>query len=279
MAAEIGVLVVHGMGTAPEEFAAPLIERVEARLADLGVAEGSVAWQAGHWSEHLDATERRAWERALSQGPVLSFLDLRRFVLTALGDAVAYRRENRGGQNVYLRIHTSILEHLRALRATLGDDRPLVVLAHSLGSIIMSDYIWNAQRNHPWSQGKNAFECMHTLAGLVTFGSTLPLFSLAVEPIQAIEFPPPQLTDPALRAAAAWHNYYDRHDILGWPIRTISESYEAVVTADHEINVGDAAVSWNPACHTRYWTDDDFVLPVAQQLERVVDAARAASRR
>ena len=60
MAADIAVPVVHGMGTAPRDFAAPLIERLEARLADLGVAEGSVAWQPGHWSEHLDATERHA---------------------------------------------------------------------------------------------------------------------------------------------------------------------------------------------------------------------------
>src|SRR5689334_13880500 len=219
---DIGVLVVHGMGTATADFWRPLARAVDDRLEELGVARGSVAWQPGHWAQHLDASEEELWRRA-RQGGAMDFASLRRFVLTALGDAVAYRRVDDGGADVYGAIHESIRGHLRTLRATLGADRPLVVIAHSLGSVIMSDFIWNAQHPNEHTIGRAPFECMQTLAGLVTFGSTLPLFSLAVQPIVAIEFPPRELAGP-LRAAAKWYNYYDRDDVLGWPLRTLSPS-------------------------------------------------------
>ena len=85
------------------------------------------------------------------------------------------------------------MAHLRALRATLGGDAPLVVVAHSLGSVIASDFIWDAQ--HP-ERGRGVaaeagtdFEGMRTLAGLVTLGSNLPLFTLALPRVLAVAPP------------------------------------------------------------------------------------------
>ena len=51
------------------------------------------------------------------------------------------------GHSIYLDIHTRIHEHLASLRAALGDqDKPLIVIAHSLGRVIMSDHIWDEQQ-------------------------------------------------------------------------------------------------------------------------------------
>jgi hypothetical protein len=48
---------------------------------------------------------------------------------------------------------------------------------------------------------------METLAGLVTFESTIPLFTLALDDILSIAFPPPTL--PAhLRGHAKWFNFF-----------------------------------------------------------------------
>jgi hypothetical protein len=110
---------------------------------------------------------------------------------------------------------------------------------------------------------------MRTLSGLVTCGSTLPLFSLALPAIEAITFPPPELDEP-LRAVAAWNNYYDPDDVLGWPLKQLSPSYRAAVSADHEINVGSWLSSWHPGAHGAYWSDRDFLDPLARQLAQVL---------
>jgi alpha-beta hydrolase superfamily lysophospholipase len=270
--ADVGVLVVHGMGTQPPDFAARFATDVGARLAGLQVDSARVAWGAGHWADILAAGQREVWKRSLAAGR-MDFQAIRRFVLDALGDAVAYRRTDVGvpGGTPYERVHERLHDVLAALRQQVGGDRPLVVVAHSLGSVIVSDYIWNAQRDNAWALGRTAFARMRTLCGLVTFGSTLPLFSLALPAIEAIAFPPPELAPP-LRAVAEWNNYYDRDDVLGWPLRELSPSYRAAVTADHEIAVGSWLTGWNPAAHAAYWTDASFLDPVARQIARVLQA-------
>ncbi len=273
MAADIGVLVVHGMGTQSPGFATGFIADVSDRLVDMKIDATRVAWSSGYWADILAEGQQDVWQRSRSAGR-MDYQDLRRFVLDALGDAVAYRRTDVRDQagTPYGRVHARILSELEELRTKVGGDRPLVVVAHSLGSVIMSDYIWNAQRNNEWAEGKNDFVCMRTLSGLITFGSTLPLFSLALPEIEAIRFPPTTLPDP-LRAVAAWNNYYDRDDVLGWPLKKLSPSYRAAVTADHEISVGSWKTSWNPGSHGEYWEDRDFLDPVARQLAAVLSAS------
>ena len=111
--------------------------------------------------------------------------------------------------------------------------------------------------------GLSAFERMRSLAGMVTFGSSLPLFSFAFTTITPIKFPAPQLNSD-LKKKAKWLNFYDPDDILGYPLKPISPSYRKVVTTDVAINVGGWLSSWNPASHSQYWTDNDFTKPVAQ---------------
>jgi hypothetical protein len=188
-------------------------------------------------------------------------------------------------------VHARIRERLAALRAALGDvDAPLVVVAHSLGSVIASDYAWDAQ--HPETgraRGANPFERMETLAGLVTFGSTLPLFTLALPRVVAIAPPraSPGLTE-AVRRVARWDNYYDPDDVLGWPLKTIApggplapgeHAYADAVDADHPIEVGGPLTGWSPLAHTAYWSDRDFLDPVAARIALVAHAARGVTPR
>ncbi|MGB5660030.1 MAG: hypothetical protein WBO54_11155 [Thermoanaerobaculia bacterium] len=60
-----------------------------------------------------------------------------------------------------------------------------------------------------------------------------------------------------------WLNFYDPGDILGYPLKPISEGYAEVVTRDIAINAGGVFSSWNPLSHNGYWTDNDFTQPVA----------------
>lgn len=288
-----GVLVVHGIGEQSEQaFAIPFIAELRRRLAERGVAAGEVAFGRGYWADLLNDRERRLLAQMAAGGP-LRYQALRGFVVNALSDAVAYRRGTADRRNLYYDVHARLLAAVRALRARLDDGAaPLVVVAHSLGSVIASDFIWDAQ--HPErgygvaaeAEGDSDFERMRTLAGLITFGSPIPLFTLALPKVLAIA--PPRASPalaPAIRAVARWENYYDADDVLGWPLRTLEPgaalgtgewAYADAVDADHAINVGGALDAWNPLSHVAYWEDRDLLEPAADQIAAVVVAGRGA---
>ena len=128
------------------------------------------------------------------------------------------------------------------------------------------DYIWDMQ--HPGGNpppGLSPFERMHTLAGMVTFGCNIPLFTFAYTNVVPIVFPAAELPDPGdVRDKAKWLNYFDPDDVLGYPLKSINAAYDAVVDEDIPINVGGLFSSWNPISHTKYWTDNDFTKPAAE---------------
>lgn len=271
MASEIGVLVVHGMGSQPPDFADGFIAGMQGRLLRLGVAPEAVAWRAGWWAGVVNQREADLW-RALSADHTLRYEDLRRFVISHFGDALAYQRVPSQGMDVYRTIHARIREHLAALREQMGGDKPIVVLAHSLGSAIVSNYIWDEQKSPTPETAPT--QRMETLAGLVTFGSNIPLFTLCLDEVVAIRFPVPALSGP-IRAAARWLNFFDADDVLGYPLRPLSASYHDAVSADLQINVGSILRSWNPLSHEEYWTDNDFTGPVATLIRDILLASRA----
>lgn len=268
---QLAVVLIHGMGSQDEGFAAPTISALSALLDRQGHDPAEVAWQAIHWADIL-ADRQRGYLDAARQAAEMDFLGLRRFVVSALGDIAAYQYVDTPSPT-YARIHDRVRQRIAELYThQLGaTPTPLVVLAHSLGSHIMSSYIWDTQRGHPTGADPESspFERFEHLAGLVTFGSTIPLFTFAHDPVVAIDFPGRAL-DRAVAAKARWFNFYDRDDVLGYPLKPTSPSYAQVVTADIEINVGGLVTSATPASHNGYWTDNDFTRPVADFLARLI---------
>jgi alpha-beta hydrolase superfamily lysophospholipase len=185
---------------------------------------------------------------------------------------VAYRRPNPGQYDHYQAIHQRVYERLAELSSRAGPVTPLVVAAHSLGSVIFSDHVWDEQRRR--GPGRDAFTRCETLAGLITFGSNIPLFTLGLEQVKPIAFPPSgsALSAP-VRDAARWMNYFDRDDVLGYPLREISPAYAETVHEDVSIGVGSLLAGWTPVSHTAYWKDAGFVDRVAGQVAAVAKAA------
>lgn len=268
---KLAVLVIHGMGSQREDFAVPMIGELKARLDRKGHDPSQVAWQAVFWADVLAERQRRYLEAAQASAR-LDFVTLRRFVVSALGDAAAYRFVD-GPSETYVRIHDRIRERIAHLYDAKLDatGAPLAVLAHSLGSHIMSSYIWDTQNGNPTGADPDAspFERLEHLAGFVTFGSLIPLFTFAHDPVVAIDFPGRALSDD-VAARARWLNFYDRDDVLGYPLKPTSASYDETVHADIEVNVGGLVASATPLSHGAYWTDDDFTRPVAAFLSQLL---------
>jgi hypothetical protein len=281
MPAKLGVLIIHGVGSQKKDFAEPMKKKLRKGICD----HAKIRWQPVYWAPILSRKENNLLRQLFPEGKPPHWFGLRDFVMNYVGDATAYRyiptspSQTKKANKTYNDIHKKVHEAIVDLRKNLGSaDKPVIVMAHSLGSVIMSDYIWDRQN---WDKqkrqdgdpekkqdedpyGKTKFERMETLAGLITFGSPIPLFTLAYRPVKSIKFPPKTLP-VNLRKKAKWLNFYDHDDVFGWPLKHLSKSYEDAVTDDFPINVG-----LSPLCHHEYWTDNDFTKPVAEYVSEIL---------
>jgi hypothetical protein len=264
---KLAVVVIHGMGSQSSAFAEPVKAEISKRIAEAGKDPADVAWLPVFWADILDAAQNRYLADARASND-LDWMGLRKFIVKALGDASGYQFVGEAS-STYVEVHNRIRVSIHDLyvKKLNSSPVPLVVLAHSLGSHIMSSYVWDCQRGNATGAdpASSSFERMEWLAGLVTFGSNIPLFTFAYDPVVAIAFPGQELP-PDVAVKARWRNYYDKDDVLGYPLKPISASYDAAVDEDIEINVGGFGASFTPLSHSAYWTDNDFTKPVAQFL-------------
>jgi hypothetical protein len=266
MSFQVAVLVIHGMGSQKSDFARAMIEELEERLRRRGKNPAAVAWQAVHWADVI-APRQDAFLQAITTEPAndIDFMRLRHFVISALGDASAYQNIRGRETSTYAAIHEVVRKKLNQLyEETLASAPcPLIIMAHSLGGHILSNYIWDTQHHRP--AGLSDFEAFKHLAGMITFGCNLPLFTFAHAPLERFAFPG-ELLSPQHQSLAEWHNYYDPDDVLGYPLAQLGGDYGAI--KDHPINAGGILTSWNPMSHLNYWTDNDFTQPAANYIAR-----------
>jgi hypothetical protein len=266
MTIELAVVVIHGMGSQSPDYADDMIDELNQRVSDSGKDAEAIAWQTIYWDDILQGRQLKYFRDAKRSGD-LDFISLRKFMLTAFGDASAYQKVDSDANTVYEEIHRRVEDVIHNLYVSdlASQPKPLIVLAHSLGGHIMSNYIWDVQ--HADNPPANAFERMDYLAGIVTFGCNIPLFTFAYEKVVPIAFPPLNLPGP-LKKKAKWFNFYDPDDVLGYPLKAINPDYRKVVARDIPINVGGILTSWNPMSHNKYWTDDDFTKPVVNFISK-----------
>jgi len=272
---KVGVLFIHGMGSTLDDFAHDAIQELRNRISGRGLNRDDVAWESVFWAPVLSTRETQLWVD-LSAENDLNWAKLRKFFINGFGNATAYQSVRDRRNDVYGKIHAAVHDSLKELRAKLGgEDKPLVVIAHSLGSVIISNYIWDRQKGRDADRfGETPFERMETLAGLVTLGSNIPLFTLAHNPVACVKFPPAGLPEN-LRKRAKWLNFYDSDDVLAWPLKPLSMGYADTVTEDIEVSVGNILTAWNPANHAAYWTDDGVIKPAAYLIGSLLEECQA----
>ncbi|MCU0437002.1 MAG: hypothetical protein MUC49_03745 [Raineya sp.] len=267
MSFKLGVLIVHGIGNQNPAYANDFIKDLQEKIRLFDKNPDAVKMMPTTWATEVQPDEEELW-RNVSHGEPLNFGKLRKFLISYVGDAVAYAGTPNKSNGMYQKIQRNIHETIEKLYIDLGkQDKPLIVISHSFGTQIISDYIWDRQKAHKENNldilADNDFERMNTLSGFFTFGSSIPLFTIGYHPLEAIEFPPKALPED-LKSRARWYNFYDVDDVLGYPLKNLSESYQQNVTDDVEVNVGNWLQSWNPLCHFGYWKDDDCLNSIAE---------------
>jgi hypothetical protein len=290
--AEIGVVIIHGMGDPAPDFAAPLISGLTRLLGDDAAA---VAFEPCFWSDILQTSEDEIWRRLEDSPAAMRLNFVRKWVVGTLGDPTGYLSgyEKRGVPVMHT-VHQRFAQSLAAVEGRLRDAAraPLVVLAHSLGCVVVTNYLWNIERaagevgtnsvstmhagarevaRYPF--GDSSFQRLETLTGLVTFGCNIPLFLPPALPYECVRFPRPMLP-PSLCDSARWLNIYDPYDILGYPLNDIWDEKHGTTIDDVTLEVGMPGLSMTPLSHTFYWNDGGFQSMVAGELKRVLAAAR-----
>ena len=198
------------------------------------------------------------------------------------------------------KVHQRFADSLGAIESELRDpaSAPLIVLAHSLGGVVVTNYLWNIERAAgevgqfvaaatPEKEsakaasrrpiGETKFQQLETLAGLVTFGCNIPLFLPPSAHYECVRIPRPSLPDE-LRKVARWLNVYDPYDILGYPLNDLWDERHGTTILDVAMEVGMPGISLTPLSHNYYWTDAGFQATVTAELNRVLAAATGLPR-
>lgn len=277
------------MGDPRPDFAAGLIRRLQKKL---GRDADDVAFEPCYWAPVLQQSQDRIWQKLLESGHEMDQKRMRRWIVSALGDPVGYLSGYmQDGAPVHLKVHECVRDALGRLAARLAepDTAPLVVLAHSLGSVVASNYIWNEERasgelrpagaalsgtlepSKRQPVGRTPFERMESLVTLVTYGSTIPLFLPPIEPLECIRFPRETL-HPKLRGVARWLNIYDPDDLLGYPIAAAWDELHGSRIDDVTVNIGIFPLSETPLTHTMYDRDGSFLDLVVDEVRKVREA-------
>jgi len=264
--AKIGILTIHGMGRQGPDFDHGLRERLLRRLD--GSTRNDVVFQEVFYQDIVQANEDTVWAAMDLAGGWFPrpwrklWGRAREFFLFGFSDAATYQNRPASDGSAYKKIHGKTLDAIDQLGATLGDEQaPVVIIGHSLGCHIISNYIWDAQGDKGiWSPTNQPtdFQKLGTAAYFFSAGCNIPLFVSGLDQIQAIQPPNDRFR---------WINYYDKDDILGWPLEPLSASYSQLVEDVALRNRG--LLSWTPMSHIEYWRSGTFLKPVARMINEL----------
>ncbi len=252
---KVAVLLVPGSAKSdPEfgqEFRATVAERFEKEIGRPEALD-QLVFEVVSWPTLFAPRLEDLWFR-LTAGPTLAYHDLRQFMLHFAASAAAY--QDRGRQSeIYWDVHSAFVDALARLRERAGPSAALCVVAHGLGCVMASNFLWDLQ--HARGRANDSpLERGETLALLTTMGSPQSLWGLGYPDFgEPIAFPAPALDRHYPRVWTQWQNLFDKDDVLAFPLQTLNDRYARVVL-DREVNVGGFLTGNTPASHAFYWAD------------------------
>ena len=285
MSQKIAVALIHGVGNQGPEFADIMTSELYEAFSDLlpnddKSVHDKMTIRPVYWADILARKQRVLWN-ILRHEDGLGLNTLRNFMMNFVGDATAYQ-PGRSRREIYERIHTRLATVLHELAEEAGPEAPLCVVAHSLGTVIAHNFFFDLGEilceTPEQLSSLSSCETGQTLALFYTMGSPLALWSMRYDNYIPIPFPGSALAELYSTLKPQWINYYDKDDVLAFPIRAISRGHFQLakegLLKDRQVNVGNLFRSWNPLSHMGYWKDKDVVKPIAQSL---FDAWQAAN--
>ena len=128
------------MGRASPTYADPL---QKALFEHLNEARRALHFAPVYYENLLSPNQSRVWKACSA---TLRWTRLRRFGLFFLADAGALESRKSEPDSAYTRVQIRIAQTLYDACRKTGPNAPLVLIAHSLGCQILSNYLWDAQK-------------------------------------------------------------------------------------------------------------------------------------
>lgn len=268
------------MGDTPVTYAENLNKRLAKKV---GEKWSNVYFESIYYADIFQDNQNNIFKR-IKAADDIDWLGLRKFLLFGFSDAAGFERNANQPASHYEQVQERILDALDRAYDEAGPHANVVLIAHSLGTHIISNYIWDAQSKAPqqgaWRLGGfedsptgsdlDKFRRLKTLKVLNFTGSPIPIFVAGISQgkIKAI-------TSRDKGYSFKWKNYYDPDDPLGWPLKNIStrntkESYKYEVNEDNAVNVGNLISNWNPLSHNSYWSDNNVLNPIAEDIKKMI---------
>jgi hypothetical protein len=312
---KLAVMLVHGVESAGEQYAARATELLRSeftRIAGVSADEALVI-EPAFWAPVFEPGQEQLSERLSGPGAkwLLNMLDalaarasqgstpallaaaataglrwlpglenahfptLRWLIVHYLGDAVAYH-SGTDGTGHYEQVQAVLARSLHELALKAGDDAPLAVLGHSLGSVVSSDFLYDLQgvaHGTPLYPGARAalddtpIERGETFGWYYTLGSPLALWAQRHPDFGVpLTVPHPEFAEHHPDQRGEWVNVYDPDDVIASPLRPLSDAWAGAVREDRRVGVGPWWLGWTPLAHPYYWNDRRVVTPIASQL-------------
>lgn len=277
-----GILVIHGMGDQQKESYKSFAAGISHFFSQMGGDSEQLVFNPIWWASLLSNEERQILERT-KQGELNFTATLRPFVVNYLADVIAYQKTfekkdfaeknagEYGDRGIYHIVQSLISKSVKDLKAGIGESSPIVMIGHSLGSIMLLNYLHDAEKSKAKKNEREwDYEDKINLAGLFTMGSPLALWLLRYKEFgKAISFPL-ETTLPQFRVKTKWINYYDRDDILAYPFKGLNETYTRLeCLQDVEVNAGNIFESWNPLSHNGYFKSTFIMEEIARYLHQL----------
>ena len=307
----LAVMLVHGVESAGEQYAARATELLRAEFTRIaGVpADEALVIEPAFWAPVFEPGQEQLSDRLSGPGAtwLLEMLDtlaarasqgsttallaaastaglrwlpglddahyptLRWLIVHYLGDAVAYRSGS-DGTGHYEDVQAVLARTLRELALKAGDDAPLAVLGHSLGSVVSSDFLYDIQAGRLAAEaaaalGETPIERGETFGWFYTLGSPLALWAQRHPGFgEPLTVPHPEFARHHPNQRGEWVNVYDPDDVIASRLRPLSDAWAAAVREDRRVGVGPWWLGWSPLAHPYYWNDRRVVAPIASQL-------------
>ena len=238
---KIGVLILHGMGRQKAGYADGLIDDLKRRLGATNIDPEEVKFEAVLYAPVFEDIQRRRapkMQRASHRWQIFSRL-ARKLLIFIFSDATSYR-------GTYVKVHKEVSMALGQLQNQIEDGAPIIVAAHSMGAIVISDYIYDRQQGIHQDSGFTGFK---NLRALVTFGCNIPFFEMGHVETVPIDNPAAGKGPPDF----VWTNLYSPFDILGYPIDDYYDKAPDFVIHDIRFYAGGVLTFWNWFSHNAYW--------------------------
>jgi hypothetical protein len=319
MPQDVAVIFVHGIHGNVFDFAGKMQSKLLRQLPEN--LRSLVQFRSVFWAGSVRGNQDDYFEEA-RRTKSISHRRLRRHVIQGLGDAAAYQKTPIRKNSVYYAVHDEISRTIEQLDLPDLAQRPLIFIGHSLGCHVISTFVYDRNKLKQstraeieaeiadeelltewiieWDKlnpGKaSPFRRLDTLAGIITLGNNMPLFTFTFGPrrvrpitvapeIRRIKGDPddfegrkihgafPGVSLPeSLKDRARWLNFYSKRDLLGFPLKELYGHVEKI----HDIRVASESpwlipYLWCFFAHTRYWTNRVVLRDTAKLIREIIE--------